>query len=138
MIYAPLADMASHYEKAVVKNFSYIDFSVHYEVLATYVFWLVVALLAVVGYFLTFARHRTERVGGISDTFFGYRVFIPLLGISSVLADGEEPALSVFIVTLIAMLVLYIIYRRSVRLRRSDLIMLAVTTGVFLLSGLMG
>ena len=129
--FSPLADMASLYEKAIEAK----DIFIPNETLAMYIFWCVVALLAVVGYFLTFARHRTERVGGISETFWGYRVLIPLLGISLMLPGGIDTALAVMI--LIAMTVLYIIYRRSVRLRRSDLIMLAVTTGVFLISSMM-
>lgn len=133
-LFSPLADMASRYER-MIENV-HATLTLPAETVGMYIFWLVLGVAAVVGFFLTFARHRTEGVEGTSETWFGYRVLIPLLGMLVAAMAGAEFIL--LVLTLIAMTVLYIIYRRSVRLRRSDLIMLAVTTGVFLLSGLMG
>ena len=131
-LYNPLFNMASRYSNAIV-GYKPINVSTVHSVV--YLTWLILSVAAAVGYFLTFARHRAEQVGGLSETFFGYRVLIPLVGIISAIV---EPILSTFVMFFIAMVVGYIIYRRSVRLRRSDLIMLAVTTGVFLISGLIG
>lgn len=130
-LYHPLFSMASRYGNAICGHKMLVVSS---EDSVAYLIWLALAVLAVVGYFLTFARHRTERVGGISDTFFGYRVLIPFVGISAAIV---QPDLTTFTLFFLAMVVGYIIYRRSVRLRRSDLIMLAVTTGVFLISSMM-
>lgn len=95
----------------------------------TVVMWSVISLLSALGYFITFPRHRVEKVGGISDSFFGYRVLIPLCGFCLIYWNGEF--FPFYAVILILMLTGYIIYRRSLRLCRSDLLMLAISLALY-------
>lgn len=97
--------------------------------------FLILAAAAAVAIPLLFARHRAEKVGGISDSPFAYRTVIPLLGFSMILSNIAFFA--VFAVVLAAMLLGYIIYRRSLRLARTDLIMLGIALALFLLGSLL-
>jgi hypothetical protein len=97
--------------------------------------FLILAAAAAVAIPFLFARHRAEKVGGISDSPFAYRTVIPLLGFSMILSNIAFFA--VFAVVLAAMLLGYIIYRRSLRLARTDLIMLGIALVLFLLGSLL-
>ena len=95
--------------------------------------WALIGVGAILGYFLTFVKRGAEKTGEISDSWFGYRVLIPLYGYSIMLAISSSIYLNIFV--LLAMVVGYLIYRRGVKLKLSDYIM----TGIgFLLLVLLG
>ena len=84
--------------------------------------WLCIGLLAIIGYFITFAKKNTEKIGGISDTFFGYRVLLPICGFA--LCWGKLWGLE--ILGLIATVIGYAIYRRGLRFKLSDYIVMGI------------
>ena len=84
-----------------------------------FVFWGVIGLASAIGFFFCFVRHRTERIGDISDSWFGYRIMIPLYGYALFLGGGISR-----IIVLILMASGYFIYRRSFKLKKSDIVVL--------------
>lgn len=88
-----------------------------------YLFWLVVGVATTAGFFHTVKHKRVEQIGDISTSWFGYRTMIPLCGYCWIIS---YPSFS-YVVVLIAMLTLYFLYRRSFRLKISDILILAGT-----------
>ena len=88
-----------------------------------YLFWLVVGVATTAGFFHTVKHKRVEQIGDISTSWFGYRTMIPLCGYCWIIS---YPSFS-YVVVLIVMLTLYFLYRRSFRLKISDILILAGT-----------
>ena len=87
------------------------------------VLWCVIGAASVIGYLFFFSKQRTERIGGISSSPFGYMTLIPLCALCFILIGVSGIA---GVLVLIATVVGYIIYRRSVRLKLPDLICIGV------------
>jgi hypothetical protein len=87
------------------------------------VLWCVIGAIAVIGYLYFFSKQRTERIGGISSSPFGYMTLIPIYALSLILLGISGIA---GVLVIIATVVGYIIYRRSVRLKLPDLICIGV------------
>ncbi len=58
--------------------FMYSNFSMTH----TYLVWIFLGLLAMIGFLLLFRHKKAEKAEGLSDSWFGYRTMIPLYGIS--------------------------------------------------------
>jgi hypothetical protein len=96
--------------------------------------WLAVYVACAYGYFRTFARKGVEKAGEVSDTWFGYRLLIPIYGFMMVRQGGFD---ILTVLWLIMMFIGYIIYRRGMRFTKSDIIVLAVyAVSFFVLSGI--
>lgn len=91
--------------------------------LIAYIFWVVFGIGAIFGSVYTFIKQRYERVGGISESWFGYKTLIPITITGFYLLDT-----SFYVWCVIGALLFYIIYRRSIRLKKSDLIVLGAFT----------
>lgn len=81
------------------------------------------------------ARKKAEKIEGISTSPFGYALLIPLYGMSFsaiLFSNSFEIQTSAFII--IPMVVGYMIYRRSFKLKIIDLIMLALTVGMMIVA----
>ena len=90
--------------------------------------WFLLGVAAAVGYFYTFTRKRAETIGDISKSWFGYKTMVPIYAFSLLFMGAIGGG---FIFIFILMLSGYFIYRRSFKLRKSDVIVLA---GYLLLS----
>ena len=88
-----------------------------------FVAWVAVGAAAAIGYFVTFTKKGAHKAGEVSDSWFGYRLLIPIYGYSLHLLTGIEGLLTILIFA--AMIIGYIIYRRSFKLKTSDLIVTA-------------
>ena len=87
-----------------------------------YVAWGFIGILCCVGYFITATKKRAESVGDISTSRFGYRFLIPLLGYALFMADGMDGVYT--LIVYILMLIGYVVYRRSFRIQKKDIIIL--------------
>ena len=87
-------------------------------------FYLLCALLCAFGYFYCFGKRRPEKIGGVSETVFGYATLIPLYGYGLMSIWTESGVIAYLGLPIMA--IAYVIHRRSARLRRSDLVSLAV------------
>ena len=89
--------------------------------------WLAAGAASVWGYFRTFTRKGAERAEDISDSPFCYKTLIPLYGASLyILTSGSD--LMMFMLTIAAMYIGYAVYRRSFRIKKSDVITVASVT----------
>ena len=97
--------------------------------------WTAVCIAALAGAVYVFTTKKTESVSGISESWFGYRILIPLcagamLNSTAMTASAirEESILSIglsivgLIPAFIGVFVAYIIFRRGVKFKISDLI----------------
>ena len=85
--------------------------------------WGAVGVSSALGYFYTFKKKGAHMAGEISDSWFGYRLLIPIYGYSLHILTGMEGLLTILIFA--AMIIGYIIYRRSFKLKTSDLVVSA-------------
>ena len=87
-----------------------------------FIVWLAVGILAAYGFFRTFSDYRAYKAEDISTTWWGYKLLIPLYGYAALSFITPTTILAVFI--FILMVVGYFIYRRSFKLKKSDIICL--------------
>lgn len=96
-----------------------------------YMFYLWAGIYAACtyGYFRSFVLRRAEKAGEISESPFGYKFLIPFYGFCLILSDIAV-LFAVFIFAL--MFIGYVIYRRGVKLKKSDVIMLILAVALCL------
>jgi hypothetical protein len=114
-----------------------------YDYLHIALIWSVVGVAAAFGVLFTANRVKTNKVGGISDSRFGYKTVIPLAVIAFLLAEetnfysmnsgfvsdfGNINFAYLFIP--LAMFIAYVVYRRGFKLRLSDIIWVSAITVV--------
>ena len=99
------------------------------DIVFWFIFWTVLGVAAAVGFFLLFGKKRTEKTGELSDTFFGYRVLIPLLAACGMIALNTVVG---WITFEILAFIGYTVYRRGFHYKKSDIIVL-VSLAVLLL-----
>lgn len=84
------------------------------------ILWCMVGIICAAVYFRSFKNKRAEVLGDISDTAFGYKVLIPV-GVFSMTQAFDEDIIS-FIFAALLGVVGYMIYRRSFKIKKNDLI----------------
>ena len=82
--------------------------------------WSVIGIICAAVYFYSFTKKRVEELGNISGTAFGYRVLLPIGVFSMTQAFDEE--LTCLILAALISVVGYMIYRRSFKIRKPDII----------------
>lgn len=127
IVYAPINNLTVIFQDLIEINRTrfidpfYISYAERYTS-QSYMFfvWGAIGIASVLGYVLTFMKKGAEKAGEISDSILGYKLLIPLYGYSTLMMFEQVD----FMVSLIfiAMLIGYIVYRRSVKLRSRDLI----------------
>lgn len=81
--------------------------------------WGAFGVAAAIGYFITFVRKGAQCAGEISDSWFGYKTLIPVYGYSLLMMYNDFDIMTLLIVIL--MISGYVIYRRSFKLKKSDI-----------------
>ncbi len=85
------------------------------------IWWTLVGVASTVGLYLTFGKRRMEKTEEISDSYFGYRMLIPLFAITgNIVFDDIFFWITIEILALIG----YTIYRRGFHYKKSDIIIL--------------
>ena len=108
-----------HVKKDFVKNFMTANVLIPCAIL------LALSIFAFVGMYLLSRRKKAEKIGDISDSWFSYKLLIPLYGIILAYLLGYE-SIIVNIFLLVAVFVGYVIYRRGFKLHKSDVIMMII------------
>lgn len=90
-------------------------------------FWIGLGILSAVGFFLSFGKRRTEKIGEISDSFFGSRTLIPVYALCLMIIQNLEFK-HIAIWTIIELLALagYTGYRRGFHYKKSDIAILCL------------
>lgn len=131
IIYKPLVDLTEIFMSRIeIYNSYYSDpdsYSGHvledaYNRLYWFAIWGVLAVGAVFGYIKTFVEKGAQKIGEISDSWFGYRTLIPLYGYSLLVMSSDVSG-TLSLILFIAMIIGYIIYRRTFRIKLSDIFM---------------
>ena len=91
----------------------------------SFAIWSLIGIASILGFLYTFAKKKTEDVGEISSTIFGYKVLIPVYAYSLLFISEDFNVLHLLIV--LAMYIGYIIFRRTIKLKRSDYICIAAS-----------
>jgi len=113
--------------KAVSDLFSLLaDAGMAYPLIVASVVWLAIGVACTLAYMRHFERYRAECAGDISDSLFGYRFIIPAFGFT-IMYIFKDMIIFLNVATLAAMLIGYFIYRRSFKIKLSDLIMVALS-----------
>lgn len=93
--------------------------------------WAGIYAACAYGYFRSFVRRGAEKAGEISESPFGYKFLIPFYAVCLFLS-GVGILYSVFIFAL--MFIGYVIYRRGVKLKKSDIFAMIAALAVLLLT----
>lgn len=130
IIYAPINNLTVIFQDVIEVNreiiyYDYTHFSaqIYREQMYMFFIWGALGIAAAVGYFMTFAKKSAHKAGEISDSWFGYRTLIPAYGYMLILTIRGIEILSFIIVAL--MVIGYAIYRRSFKLKKSDIAFIA-------------
>lgn len=125
--YAPINNLTVIFQDLIEINKDAVDYNYQATYAARYLsqmymffVWGAVGIATAVGYVVTFVKKGAEKAGEISSSIFGYKLLIPVYGYSLLMMCGLIDYLTILI--FIAMVVGYIVYRRSFKLKTSDLV----------------
>ncbi|MBQ8439498.1 MAG: hypothetical protein IJX19_02440 [Clostridia bacterium] len=127
LVYIPLNNLTVLFQNKIhlrsVSDFDLTNENPIRAALYMFALWGVIGVASAIGYFVTFVRKGAEKIGDISDSWFGYKTMIPLYAYLGFFLLGIQGIIGIliFILTLVG----YFIYRRSFRLKKSDLISIA-------------
>lgn len=93
------------------------------------VIWPMLGAAAAAGFFWSFGQRRAEKTEEVSDSWFGYKLLIPLYSFGSLIAFSGATLFSIGVPTFVG----YIIYRRGFRLKVSDWIIVGIYVNLSLL-----
>ena len=85
--------------------------------------WLVLGILSMIGHYLTFGKRPAQHTEEVSDSWFGYRVMIPIYAVCGMVLWQDIGA---WLIVEVIAVVGYMIYRKGLHLKKSDWISLAV------------
>ena len=91
-----------------------------------FVYWVVAGAASAVGFFFTFGKKGVEKVGEISDSFFGFRTLIPLFSVCLMIFFGQTDSIISWFVIEALTLIAYTVYRRGFRYKKSDIAVLCL------------
>lgn len=122
-VFSPFGEITSMYESAMSINYSS-EIYLHKTIIGV-TFWCVIGVISLVLLYFTFKKQRVERVEDISNSPIGYKFLIPFCIISLIFYEHTE--IIYVLGELIAMLVAYIVYRRTFKIKKWDIIMIGIT-----------
>ena len=106
------------------------------ENMVKYLLWILIGVASVIGYDRRFQKRRAEWTGDISDSAFGYKTTIPVMGYVLLAEWGYVLVLA--LIVWITMLTGYFVYRRSFKLKTSDILVMALSVVTWLWSMIFG
>ena len=92
------------------------------DFLVFFVVWLLIGIGSVFGFVLSFGKRKTEKTQEVSDSWFGYKVLIPLYAFLTNLGSGGLSILAIMIVSFVG----YLIYRKGFHLKLWDWMMMGL------------
>lgn len=130
----PLGEATSEYSYAVDKH-TRADLQAFWADSGN-LFWMaalvILGIVATVGFVFSFGRRAAQKTEELSDSWFGYRVMIPIYAVCGMLLF-DDPGMWVIIEGVA--FVGYVIYRKGFHLKKSDWIVLALLVFFLLLGG---
>lgn len=90
------------------------------------ILYVAIGILCVVGFCYRCAECKAEKTEDISDTVFGYKTLIPLMAIPAVIVACMDSDTIVTVFITLAAVVAYTVYRRGVKYKLSDYIVMGI------------
>ena len=91
-----------------------------------FIFWIAAGIASALGFFFTFGKRRMEKTEEISDSFFGFRVLIPIYAFCGmILFNGSDEFVFWLIIQVLTILG-YTIYRRGFHYKKDDIAVLCI------------
>jgi hypothetical protein len=134
--YSVLLFLCNGIERYLFSRITYIKSGNSVEILSAYnnkidthyinsaFLWAALAIACAFGFIWLFKNKRPENIGAISSSPFGYKVLLPVTAIAVINCEADD--ISLVAIMLVTMIVGYIIYRRSIRLKLLDYISMAI------------
>ena len=96
---------------------------------AMFYVWAFIYAVCGFGYFYSFVRKGAERAGEISASPFGYKFLVPFFACCLIFSLSYD---SIFfsVIVLVLMVIGYVIYRRGIELRESDILVIAAVNAL--------
>ncbi len=132
IIYAPINNITNIFID-LIEELSYTASRDYHTFIRYYVAWVFVGIAAAVGYFYNIVRKGAENAEEITDSWFGYKVLIPIYGFSFIKMNGDIDILTIIIIA--SMIIGYMVYRKSFKLKIWDYITVAACIFVWLFLG---
>lgn len=121
-LFSPINDFTTLFQDLIDRDGTRWSLAAVEEGTVAWILFAVAGIAAIYGYVRNFANRRAETAGATSDSWFGYKLLIPVYGFFLNLFMGDG-SLVFGILIVVAMVIGYIIYRRSFRLKRWDIIL---------------
>lgn len=123
IIFDPIIDLPHHFKRLMILD-NHDLITIDY---ITFIMWGALGIASIFGFILTFKNQKVEKTGDISTSAFGYKTLIPILGYSAMISIDTSLDFALQLLLIITMYVGYIVFRRSIKLKKSDYICLAVS-----------
>ncbi|SCW69771.1 hypothetical protein SAMN02910456_02656 [Ruminococcaceae bacterium YRB3002] len=130
------SNLASQISSGNTHRYEYVSLN-HLKLTVATVFWTVIAIIAVVFIIRYFNRLKPEKVGGVSDCFWGFRFLLPACGYSLLLLAGDA-VIIVPLLILIGMFLMYVFFRKSFKIKLPDIICLGVGVLLMIIMQILG
>ena len=127
----PLSEIQWRYSEVVekIENTSLAALWTDPVFIEWFVLWVVVGIGSALGFVFTFGKRRAEKTQEVSESWFGFKLLIPLYAIAAMITSGGLFVLVVLIVAFVG----YVIYRKGFHLKKWDWIILGIMSVVALL-----
>lgn len=142
MIYSPINNLTVIFQDLIEVNqheltYDYTNLTAmrYRERFELFFVWGAAGIAAAIGYFVTFVKKGAEKAGEISDSWFGYKLLIPLYGYSLLLMYAQFDIMTFLMIAL--MVIGYVIYRRGFKFKLSDYIVIGAGALALLLGAMM-
>ncbi len=96
------------------------------QYVAGFVFWVIIGIASAVGFLFTFGKGRMERTEEISNSYFGFRVLIPVYAASGMIVFQSSRFIIFWVIIELLALLGYTIYRRGFHYKKSDITILCM------------
>ena len=121
----PMVNLFDYYSFLVERNDSS-AYRIHLSEVTSSISLLILGIAAAVGFFLFSSRKRVEKTEEISESFFGYRVLLPLLCVCMFYIAVKASMIILSIMFLAFAIGGYAFYRRGFRFKIWDWILIGV------------
>lgn len=96
---------------------------------------VIVSIVATVSFFVLYGKTPSHKIEDISDSWFGYKTLIPVFSVSTSLLLGSA-ALYTWLGAAILCYIAYVVYRRSIKIKKIDILMIVGLTILSIVWGL--
>ena len=130
-LYSPISCLTDYFENLLkYKNMAnvvpYIDKDFDFKLLVPIILYIVLGIAAAVLFVILNKEDKAENSMQISDSWFSYRTMIPIYFSCAVMLIFENGDVTGLVILLIVAYVAYVIYRRSLKIKKWDCLVIII------------